>query len=76
MENSRSTYNHGVQFVLHALLRDVLKGPVPVIIIVLAEVLGAAGHLLPCTFTKRHTHVMLATYPWRHLHLQTNIKFE
>lgn len=52
------------------LLGDVLKGPVPVVIIVGTEMIAAAHDLAPGRLIEDHSHVVLAADPRRNLNLQ------
>lgn len=70
MEDSGAADYHRVQLVPQAVLGDVLQGPVPVVIVVLAEVLRAADDFHPGEAVERHAHVVFAAYPGRYLHLK------
>lgn len=50
----------------------VLKAPVPVVIVVRAELRGAFSQLVPRHAIECHAHVVLAGYPWYHFGLHRN----
>ena len=73
MKYSRTLHNHHLQLLLGAVERDPLQGPVPVIIIILAEMFTASSDLVPHNPGETHPHVMLTTQPVIHISLvQTN----
>lgn len=54
---------------LQALLGHVLQGPIPVVVIVRAEVAGAFPDIRPGGAVEGEAHVVLATDPRHDLHL-------
>lgn len=69
MKHSGPLEHHDVQLVLETLLGDVLQGPVPVVVVIRAKVIGTADYLVPRGLVKHHSHVVLATDPRCNLHL-------
>lgn len=69
MKHSRSFYHHGVQLVLHALLRYVLQRPIPIVIVIRAEHRCARHNLAPGAPIKCEAHVVLAAHPRSDLNL-------
>lgn len=69
MEDSRPLDNHGVQLSPQTLLRNVLQGPVPVVVIVGAEVAGALPDVRPSGAIEGEAHVVLTADPGHDLHL-------
>lgn len=55
---------------LETLLGDVLQGPIPIVVIVGAEMIAAAHNLMPGCLIEDHPHVVLAANPWCYLHLR------
>lgn len=50
-------------------MRDMLKAPIPIVIIVRAKLSGTLSQFVPRDTIERHTHVMLARDPRDHLGL-------
>lgn len=50
-------------------LRDMLKAPIPIVIIVRAKLSGTLSQFVPRDTIERHTHVMLARDPRDHFSL-------
>ena len=63
MEYSWTLHHHHLQLLLGAVEGDPLQRPVPVIIIILAEVFTTTSDLVPHSPGKTHPHVMLTTQP-------------
>ena len=63
---------------LHPLLEtheaDVVKRPVPVVVVKVAEVGAAGAHLLPQLPREGHSHVVLGRHPQGHVHLQLHME--
>lgn len=70
VEDPWSLHDHCIEFVFQAALGNVLKAPVPVVIIVCAEELGTVTDILPGAAVERHPHVVLTAYPWGHFRLK------
>lgn len=69
VEDTRAAHDHGDQLVREAGLTDLLQAPVPVVVVVGAEVPRATPHLLPHAAVQRKAHVVFAAHPWRHFRL-------
>ena len=81
MKNSRRPHHHRDQTRFctrrdsgpfarwHAGLRDMLKTPVPVVIVVRAKLGGTLSQFVPRDTIKRHTHVVFARDPRDYLSL-------
>lgn len=69
VENARPLYDHGMQLPLQTLLRHMLQRPVPVVVVVRAEVPCTPAYTLPGGTVKGEAHVVLATDPRHRLHL-------
>lgn len=70
MEDSRTSHNHSMQFMLQTVLGYMLQRPIPVVIVVFAEVVSTRQDLRPRAPIKGHPHVVLAAYPRRYFHLK------
>lgn len=77
VKDSWSSDNHCMQFVFHAVLRDVLERPIPIVVVVFAEELRTADDFVPGLLVEGHPHVVFAAYPGGYLHLkQTTSVFQ
>lgn len=70
VEDAWPLHDHGMQLPLQTLLRHMLQRPVPVIIIVGAEVPCTLAYALPCGTVEGEAHIVLATDPRHRLHLE------
>jgi hypothetical protein len=70
VEDAGPPHDHGLQLVLQTGLRHVLQAPVPVVVVVGAEIPRAAPQLQPDAAIEREPHVVLAADPRRHFRLQ------
>ena len=59
---------------LDAAGRDLLEGPVPVVVVIRAEYLGAVLYLVPDVSGEGHPHVVLRGHPVSQLGLKQNIE--
>lgn len=81
VKNSRRSHHHGDQtgfctrrdsrpFARRQTgLRDMLKAPIPIVIVVRAKLSGTLSQFVPRDTIERHTHVMLARDPRDHFSL-------
>lgn len=69
MKDSWPLDNHCMQLFLQALLGHMLQRPIPVVVIVAAEVSSAASNARPSGTIEGEAHVMLAADPGHGLHL-------
>lgn len=70
MEDSRTTYDHGMQLMFQAVLRYMLQRPVPIIIIIFTKIFSTANNFLPGRSVERHSHIVFTANPWGHLDLE------
>jgi hypothetical protein len=69
VEDPWSLHNHCIELVFQAALGNVLKAPVPIVIIVCAEELSTVIDILPGAAVECHPHVVLTAYPRGHFRL-------
>ena len=56
--------------ILDAVIADVLKGPVPIVVVEITEVLSTSVDLGPKVSIERHAHVVLRAHPLGQLNLE------
>ena len=78
MENSRTLEEQDLKSVFDAVVADVLKGPVPIVVVEVAKVFSTSVDLLPQGSIESHPHVVLRAHPLRQLDLKLKkeIKFK
>ena len=75
VEDPRSSQHEDFQVArLDAAGRDLLEGPVPVVVVIRAEYLGAVLYLVPDVSGEGHPHVVLRGHPVSQLGLKQNIE--
>ena len=74
MEDSGLLYHEDCERFTETVVRDVLERPVPVVVVIRAEYLGAVLYLVPDVSGEGHPHVVLRGHPVSQLGLKQNFE--